>query len=205
MTPTYWPQHSNRLPDVLYFYITQGLRNYFKICETKIDLSSDHVPVMAMLDANPIQNYKQNYLYNKTTNWQRFSQLINQGTTLNIKLKSNDDIDSALSNFIEPIQSACKSSTKYNQSHDNTNNYVPIELRTLIKQVRAARRRWQTYRYPSLKTIYNKLHKKLKEEITLYKNKSFEQYLKSLNIKHNSLWFATKKLLKQTKEQSISN
>lgn len=126
---------------------------------------------------------------------------MNQGTTLNIILKSLDHIDSALSNFTELIQSACKSSTKHNQSHDNTNNYVQIELRKLIKQDRAARRIRQTYRYPSLKTIYNKLHKKLKEEITLYKNKSFEQYLNSLNINDNSLWFATKKLLKQTKEQ----
>lgn len=46
-TPTYWPTDLNKIPDLLDFFVTNGLsQRYLKIV-ANYDICSDHTPVIA--------------------------------------------------------------------------------------------------------------------------------------------------------------
>lgn len=52
---TYWPQHQNRHPDILDFFISTLPRYNFSVANLN-DLSSDHNPVLLKLNEAPELN-----------------------------------------------------------------------------------------------------------------------------------------------------
>jgi hypothetical protein len=72
---------------------------------------------------------------------------------------------------------------------------LPLEVRNLLAQKRRARAKWQNFRYPSNRLIFNRLNRKLTKAIAYYKSLKHNDYTASLTNTDKSLWTATKKIL----------
>lgn len=143
-SPTYWPKHT--------------INNLYKICSTIAELSSDHVPIIQILDTIPLNSKRENRLTNKSTNWNKFDNIIDKEVDLNIKLKSQFDIDY----ITDMIQNCCKKSTRPVKPTVGNCNVLPIEIRELICKRRKACKKWQRHRYPSNYQTSRQLCKQLK-------------------------------------------
>ncbi|KAL4098379.1 hypothetical protein QTP88_023004 [Uroleucon formosanum] len=130
--------------------------------------------------------------------WNEFAEIMQNTTNLKISLKSKTDIENAAQVLRTSIQSAIyKSSHPYTpRSMNQTNNQtLPIHIRTLISDKRRVRSRWQKYRYPSDKQIFNHLTNIIKKLISKHKSEFFEKKYQSLNTNDGSIWKTTKNLL----------
>jgi hypothetical protein len=52
--PTYWPTDPKKQPDVLDFFVTNGISSTYTAIEPSYDLSSDHLPVLATISTSTI-------------------------------------------------------------------------------------------------------------------------------------------------------
>jgi len=138
--PIYWPSHSNHHPDILDLFITSlpnHLNNNIKNLE---ELFSDHYPVLLHLGGKPVN--VNNTLHSRQINFNLFQKKLDEYISLNIRLKTLDDIDSASQFLITTIQ---KSITDSTSSPSNTNlsikshqyTYLPQNLKELIKKKNA--------------------------------------------------------------------
>jgi len=201
--PTYWPSHTNRHPDILDFFITSlpnHLNNNIKNLE---ELSSDHSPVLLHLGGKP-ENVN-NTPHSRQINFNLFQNKLDEYISLNIRLKTRDDIDSASQFLITTIQKAITDSTS---SPSNTNTpikphqytYLPQNLKELIKKKRQARKIWHQTRYPEHKHELNKLTNKLKKDLQTFKTNQFHSFLSSLTPVNGSLW---KSIKNKTKRKDV--
>ncbi|KAL4143560.1 hypothetical protein QTP88_005878 [Uroleucon formosanum] len=200
--PTYWPQHHNRHPDILDFFLSSLPRHIKHSVNNLNDLSSDHTPILlttiASIEPTPHPSLSQGPI-----KWDKFSEIIQNTTYLNISLKNKKDIESAAQNLVMSIQSAIfKSSHPKTQSskHNTSNQSLPTNITNLISEKRRVRSRWQKYYYPSDKKLYNHLANTIKKLILKHKSEYFENKYQSLNQTDGSLWKTTKNLLR-IKEQ----
>jgi hypothetical protein len=102
--PTYWSSDRNNLPDLVDFCVTKGIPQDFAVGKSCVDLSSDHSPVLITLTSHALNQKKQPSLYNRHTNWNDFRHLINQRLTLNVSLKTEEDIEAAVKFFNDTVQ-----------------------------------------------------------------------------------------------------
>jgi hypothetical protein len=63
-TPTYWPTDSNKAPDLLDFFIINGISSDIEV-EPSYDLSSDHSPVIATVCSYAIHRTPRSKLHNQ--------------------------------------------------------------------------------------------------------------------------------------------
>lgn len=194
--PTYWPSDPRKHPDLIDFWIIKGInKNYFQV-KSSLDLSSDHSPIIASLFTTVVENIKQPSLYNCKTNWENFRDNIDKNINLKISLKTPQEIDLAVSQFIMAIQKAAWAATPSKENTKNVNN-IPITVKEKIAEKRQLRKRWQNSRCVSDKTKLNKATKDLTRLLREIKNKGIQEYLASLTSTKDtdySLWKATKKL-----------
>jgi hypothetical protein len=99
--PTYWPSDRNKLPDLVDFCVTKHIPQDFVVTKLCFDLSSDHSLILITLN----QEYK-SILSNRHTNWDDFRRLANERLTLNIPLKTEENIEAAAKYFNDAIQCA---------------------------------------------------------------------------------------------------
>lgn len=197
-TPTYWPSDTNKLPDLIDFYITKGISNNYIHIENNEGLTSDHSPVTMTLSEMIIRKEKAPRLTSKETHWDLFCELIEEKINLQVPIKNAIQLEDELELLNETIQCAAVESTPSTmQKHTNQNKTYPIEVKELVQKKRKARKTWQINRSPENKTILNNLCNKLKSLIKEVKNKSINSYLTSLTGEKDteySLWRATKSL-----------
>ncbi|KAL4120963.1 hypothetical protein QTP88_013557 [Uroleucon formosanum] len=162
-----------------------------------LDLSSDHTPILLTL--NDTSTATKNYptITPGKTNWKKFSQTIENAITLNISLKNPSDLDSAVHSFTNIIQDAALDASKNNSSTTHTTYVLPSHIIQLITEKRRARRIWQRTHLPSDKKHFNILNNSLKNILRKYNSDKFHNYLESLSNTDNSLWKATKNILKE--------
>jgi hypothetical protein len=100
----YWPSDRNKLPCLLDFCVTKGIPQDFAVTKSCFDLSSNHFPVLITLKAHALNQEKQPSLSNRHTNWDDFRHLINERLTLNVSLKTVEDIEAEVKFFNDTIQ-----------------------------------------------------------------------------------------------------
>ncbi|VVC44186.1 Endonuclease/exonuclease/phosphatase,Reverse transcriptase domain [Cinara cedri] len=196
--PTYWPSSLRKRPDILDIFVVQVPPRLNHLVTNLLDPCSDHSPVLLCLDASPYLQPGKPSLINGVMDWENFRDIINQRIKLNISLKCPSDIDDAVLDFTEIIQSAAWNSTVHRKKNDSSNQLlISAHVRELITQKRKARARWQQTRLPSDKSIYNKLTWSLKRILQHLRNESFNNWIASLTTRDNSLWRTTRNCLKQ--------
>lgn len=193
--PTYWLTDTDKIPDLLDFFVTKKVSSNFIEVEESLDMDSDHSAIILTLSEKIIKRAARTTLTNKTTDWESF-QIDLQNINLNINLGNTDQLEEETEKFTSLIQT-----TAYNNTREPTHvtkgvNY-PAETRDLVKDKRRARRRWQQSRDPADKTILNNKTQQLRREIQKLKEDSISTYLKELSANEEtdcSLWKATKKI-----------
>lgn len=195
-TPTYWPTDSNKVPDILDFFIVRGLsRHYIKV-DNCLDLSSDHSPVIMTLSEFVITESLPTGLTNKCTDWNMFREQILHKLSLSDSHETRDELETDAKRTTKIIQDAATQSTPERKKTLPGKNY-PLEIKQLILEKRRARRRWQNFRSPERKAEYNRLTNQLSKTLNYLRNLSFTSYLENLSPGEEtnySLYKATKRL-----------
>jgi hypothetical protein len=176
--PTFWPNDTNKLPDLLDFCIIKGIDTQKFTVESCLELKSDHTPILVTMFTHVLGKPNKPSLYNKHTDWNCFRKTLDAKINLEITLKTELDIVEAVANLTNAIQKAAWQATPNNQEH------IHDERPTLVKQTlaekRKARKRWQLTRAPHDKQRYNKLVKELKHLLRTLKNEGIQRYLATL-------------------------
>jgi len=120
-------------------------------------------------------------LFSRTTNKIKFHDTVDQQIKLNIKLKSYDDLDLAVNNLTNIIQTAAWSSTVTSLYPSKTPDIPVVHIREIIVEKRRSRALYQRTRLPSHKQKYNKLANHLKKLLAKLKTKSLESFLINLS------------------------
>lgn len=100
-TPTYWPTDTNKIPDLLDFYIVKCISSAFVDVKTDVILPSDHSSVMLLISQHVVTKICKPKLHNKFTNWNAFREQLERTINLKIPLKTENDIEKALECFIQ--------------------------------------------------------------------------------------------------------
>lgn len=188
-SPTYWPTDPRKVPDLLDFFVYSGVSpNRLQVYDS-YDLSSDHSPIILVLNAACTPKLKQ------ITDYDAFTDAFSDNIDLKLPLKNEVDINKAVTHLNETIHDAlsCASST----IPIKDGNIISLELRLLIAQNRRLRKKWQTSRHPYDKTLLNRANKTLKKKLADFKDESTSSFLASLDPVQNNdftLWKATKYL-----------
>ena len=193
--PTYWPTDTNKIPDLLDFFVTKNISPRYVQINSSTEFSSDHSPVITTVNSAIIENPPNDFIHNQLTNWQLFREVFNRTTSASISLKTKEDIETATEYLNTSIINAIRSSrpTKTSISKHEYPHYI---LNKIIEK-RRLRRVWQTHRTPDDKRKLNNATSKLTKIIKKYKNDCFQKYLVNLSSSADSnysLWKASRKL-----------
>jgi predicted house-cleaning noncanonical NTP pyrophosphatase (MazG superfamily) len=195
--PTYWPTAITKLPDVIDIFVTKGLNAYHNTVTNRVDLSSDHSPVLLTLGTHPLLSISKPTLTPGTTDWEQFRTTLQNELNLNLPLKSALELEDAVEHLTLNIQNAAWRSCT---PKTHVNRHVPVYpqyIKQLIHEKRCARRRWQQSRSREDKSYLNRLTNKLQKETRFFKTNRFSEYLTSLDSP-SKLWKATKHILKHS-------
>ena len=188
--PTYWPSDVNKTPDLIDFFVTKQLpRNSFTL-EDGVDLSSDHSPIFMTLNEDVKKSEKNLCLTNKLTDWQYFKRKLDTYVHEAKYISTVQEIEDETLNLTAQIQKAAWLSTPVVPEKVYFQKYPPNILE-LIKEKRKIRKKWQSTRYPFLKTQLNNLTKLVKRTIQEHKDKSTNLKLQKLTADKKtdySLW-----------------
>lgn len=196
--PSYWPTDPGKLPDLIDFFITRGVSSNYTKVDTSLDLSSDHTPVILTLSDTVISKPSSPALTNRRTDWEGFRSELERTISLNVSLKSTEELDNEARSFRDQLQYAAKNNTP-SIDHKLPGKNYPREVKILIQEKRKARKKWQTTRNPERKTIFNRLTQQLTRLLQRLKNEGISQYLQGLSAEKDtnySLWKATKRIKK---------
>lgn len=187
-TPTYWPSDPNKIPDLLDLFFTYGISSSYMEVIPSYDLSSDHSPIIATISSFAIHKKPHPRLHNNRTNWDEYRTKIQNDITLNVSLKSSNEIDETLTQFVEILTNAAQYATPETPTQNQTYMNIPTKIKKLIAIKRNAKAKWHKSHAPEDKTALNRAANHLKSEIKEAKEKSFHEYITNLNRFDNSIW-----------------
>ncbi|KAL4097143.1 hypothetical protein QTP88_021967 [Uroleucon formosanum] len=93
--PTYWPTDPNKLPEVIDFYVMNGISSNYTKVEGLLELTSDHISVLLSLSSDVIMKQKRMPITNKKTNWDLFRNTLEENI-FSTRLKTIADIKIAV-------------------------------------------------------------------------------------------------------------
>ena len=195
--PTYWPISTRKRPDLLDFFISYNLAPLRGTTSMVNDMSSDHSPVLLLLDTRPIPKPVRPTLMNGPIDWDGFREEVERRIDLKIPLKTSTDVDNAAHSFTTLIQSAIHNNTGtlYNKNIKFEGLYLPLEIRQLLRRKRKARKAWQARNYPSNRRTYDFFTNRLKQALHEYRTTRHQAFTQNLTQNDKSLWRATRRIL----------
>ncbi|GFX28786.1 probable RNA-directed DNA polymerase from transposon X-element [Trichonephila clavipes] len=129
----------------------------------------------------------------KSTNWTKFQEIIYDNIPGNSQIH---DLDLAVQNFTSNISnaiSASKSTRLINTPHLR----LLENIRELIRAKNRFRKLWNNTRYPPYKREVNALIRQIRSEIQEHKNRTWKDFLLTLNPEDNSLYNLHRKFSKR--------
>ncbi|GFX39314.1 probable RNA-directed DNA polymerase from transposon X-element [Trichonephila clavipes] len=186
-TPTHFnTYHTNAILDIG-FAVNLFHTEVFTINE----LSSDHNPVIFDFAANNVLPPILRTL--KSTNWTKFQEIIYHNIPGNPQI---DDLDLAVQNFTRNISNAISASTS-TRLINTPNLRLPENIRGLIRAKNRFSKLWNNTRYPPYKRKVNALIRQIRSEIQEHKNRTWKNFLLTLNPEDNSLYNLHRKFSKR--------
>ena len=162
--PTHWPTDPTTQPDLLDFFVTNGISSTYADIEPSYGLSSGHSPVITTISTSPIYIQPIPRLHNSQTNWSTYRTKLHDTISLHVSLKSCTEVEEATNNFISLLQEAVQQATPTMVCKKNIVN-TPLEIKKLLAQKRKARAKWQRSHTPSDKATFNRLSSILKSQL----------------------------------------
>ncbi|GFX03062.1 probable RNA-directed DNA polymerase from transposon X-element [Trichonephila clavipes] len=186
-TPTHFnSRHSNAILDIG-FAVNLSYTEVFTINT----LSSDPNPVIFDFVTNNVLPPILRTL--KTTNWIKFQEIIYHTIPGNLRI---DDLDLAVQNFTSNISNAISASTS-TRLITTPHLRLPENIRELIRAKNRFRKLWNDTRYPPYKREVNALIRQIRREIQEHKNRTWKDFLLTLNPEDNSLYNLHRKFSKR--------
>ncbi|KAK0071785.1 hypothetical protein PV325_012367, partial [Microctonus aethiopoides] len=156
--------------------------------KTIIELSSDHLPVMAKIiyrTNNDINN--NNTLDYSKTDWDKYKYELNQEWVIKNKYDNNQEVEVSISNLNLLMQNALQLATSIQKNIDF--NYASNEsIKSLIKYRNKIRKTYQKHKCKICKKIVNSLNNQIKYRLQEIENEKLTKTMKDLNIKNGTLW-----------------
>lgn len=125
---------SKKKPDIQGIFVIKLSNSLYSNTTNILDLYSDHSSVLLTLNASPPIQQTSPKLFDQFTDRLKFHDSVNENIKLNIRLKTPDDIDLAVMNLTNTIQTAAWFATKTNSSSPNISNPLPEIIRTMITE-----------------------------------------------------------------------
>jgi len=110
-TPTYWPTDGNKIPNLLDFFVTNGISSSYADMQPSYDLNSDHSPIIATISTAVVIRKPTPRLHNAKKNWETYRQIIQEKAKLSIKLKDYKHIELETNKLMKVLQNAAKEAT----------------------------------------------------------------------------------------------
>jgi hypothetical protein len=127
-SPTYWNSGSEKLPNLLDFFISGGISKSYMEVNSNFDLSSDHTPVIGTISNTVINVNRVPRLHNKRNDLKTYKKLIEDKLNLKISLKTSEELEKETENFIRVLQEAAKQATPPPIIQKVTKN-IPLEIK----------------------------------------------------------------------------
>jgi len=194
--PTYWPTDTEKIPDLIDFYVTKNISSNYIQIEDNLELNWDHTPIILTLSKSIIQKPCNPVLVSKKTDWEGFRMTIEERIQLSVPLQTEEQLDYEVEKFVKDIQQSAWENTPEIKRRLKGNNY-PKEILELISEKRKAREKWHQTRALQDKTRLNNLTSQIKKEIKQLKNDTISEFLRELTNDSSteySLWKTTKNL-----------
>lgn len=173
-------------------YVTSFIgENIFYLFLVFSDLSSDHSLIQLTMSNILLSKTKPDQLTNKSTDWETFRTIVDAGINLRTRLKTEDELEKAAAALEQLFTSSAKAATRSITKKTGNTRCYPREVVDLIRRRRKARKLWQQTRDPEHKNRFNALCKRTKRLIREVNNKTFEDFIHSVdNTKETnySLW-----------------
>ncbi|GFW65440.1 probable RNA-directed DNA polymerase from transposon X-element [Trichonephila clavipes] len=186
-TPTHFnTYHSNAILDIG-FAVNLSHTEIFFINA----LSSDHNPVIFDFVTNNVLPPILRTL--KSTNWTKLQEIIYHNIPGNPQI---DDLDLAVQNFTSNISNAISASTS-TRLINTPQLRLPENIRELIRAKNRFRKLWNNTRYPPYKREVIALIRQIRSEIQEHKNRTWKEFLLTLNPEDNSLYNIHRKFSKR--------
>lgn len=198
--PTFLPSNSDLKPSIIDIFVTKNLYNISKPY-TVVDLRSDHVPVIATIDA-AFEKSTPNLVYNfKKGNWEIYQDFLNKNIPVNPTIASKKDIDDLIKKLNDCIFSAADIAIPKKAIKPHFYK-IPKNIQKLIKIKNYLRKKCKATTFKSLKPCVNKLNSLIPKLINIDKNKKWTLFLGTLSPKDNSLWKVNKYFTKQKNDST---
>ena len=139
--PTYWPSDHNKIPDLIDFAVTKGIRRDFISASAIPDLSSDHSPVIFEIYAEPQQVTSTQKLTSHKTNWLQFKKYVSTHIHTNYTIENKEEIDDAVAVLNSILISAAEHSTPKTEIAEKRQQCITnSEIEMLVAEKRKLRR-----------------------------------------------------------------
>jgi hypothetical protein len=109
--PTPWPSDKWKMPDLIDFAVVRRIPAHTHRAESSSDLTSDYSPVLITLHSRFVPKPRVPTLSTKQTNWSTYRTLIQETLTLQVPLKTAQNIDDYVHQLVRTIQQAAWNST----------------------------------------------------------------------------------------------
>ena len=195
---TYIPADHSKQPSTLDFFLTNVSQNMSAV-KVINDLSSDHLPIMS--DINIRYDTVDNlcYAFNKA-NWPRFAKFINRSlpTPNDFDTITNiNQIDNMINVFSDAVKMGINESVPKRSVAPMTKP-LPNNIKIMIQLRNVFRRNWKRYRDDSDHRAMRRLNKNITKEINIFRNKSWNDMLSTLDKSSSPFWNVSKILRKKS-------
>ena len=185
--PTYLPLHNTSYSAILDLIITtESMSENISNFRTTDLLHSDHVSVLIQLNAaNTVstssEKKKKQIKISKIDNDNLENELIKNSPDY-LELNNTNDIEKLSEQITEAITNSVINSTSIKTIKINDSSlFLPRHIVDLIKVKRKIRRKYQSSRDPSLKTMFNSLCTEIKMNINEFKARKWQDFCSTLN------------------------
>ena len=189
--PTYFSYNEHIEPDILDIALYKGNAVPLEIHTTQ-DFTSDHVPVLLTINANPNTRPTSPRSYS-VTNWAHFREYINDSLEGNVQISTKEELEAESEIFTNTLTAAIHTATKKIPLEKAPP--LPLDIRTLIYEKKQARKMWQMTRNVIYKHEYNNLKNKVHRAVHNNTMDSLDKDIEDAN-KSSNIWKITRRLTK---------
>lgn len=196
-TPTYIPAASRVYPSTLDLALTNIPQLISNPC-TLNELSSDHLPVVFNISSSAQLISDLGYNFSRA-NWKLYKRFV-RAYYQNINfysMNTSAEIDECIENFTFCLLEGVRQFVPMQTPHKNFVK-LPSFIRELMRIRNYHRREWTRYRQISDYTIMNRYNVLIRSGISMFRNKRWNERLKTLHKASKPFWNVSKILRKKS-------
>ena len=105
-SPKYWPTDTNKIPDLLDFFITNGISTTYADIQASCDLTSDHTPIIVTISTSVMVRQPAPRLHTSQTDWETYKKQKRSTRQSGSRDETQkcEDVEIATNNFISVLQ-----------------------------------------------------------------------------------------------------